>query len=1078
MIRKGVVGLWVLLVFGGCSGGGGGDEDVRGEPRSDVGAIDAVTGVMIGPEGGTISMNGVTVVVPTDALAVPTAISVLPATASPTAITLAGPVFEFLPHGLEFAVPVTVTVPFDSGTEAADVLQLFWGDSSDGAWAALPTTVSLADGTATATTTHFSWGGAGTSNLECTGQFVVNSNGDEPDLDLSNAGCDTDAEMDGDQCTLRAAIEQANLCPGKDVVTFAMAEGMLKPASRLPAIKDALVLNGTDQPPFGEVTLSGSKAGDAEGLLIYTGNVRVSSFNITGFSRDGIRAKNGPEDIIYLDSVDLNANCGWGVRSAGIVRVNMDTVTANPGQLSEINENGIGEGCSGGGILAFAGEVYAANVWIEDNNGPGIATLDGVNIMSCDISNNLGDGIYIHTGGVEVYYNKDASDEPVEISNNFGHGVSASGACGDDEAGCMGFSSLHGLSVSGNSGWGLKVGGGLSISYANTYLPRRSTFFGNGFGQGCRVAVDGAMDADFHYEAGPCSGGGIMQWGDGIATIYSSAIYDNAGPGILAHGHMVGGGLQVTGNGADGIRTETGGIHIRNIDLEGYEAKFSHNAGHGLASMGVTDIEIEMPAGVSLETDSLIEGNGRCAIASRQTVLVGRVDNGGTFPRLTTMQLNGTGHEACSVWRLLGVKDELPTISSAPCEGGGIVVAQGGAWVNHTDIFDNGGPGVLAKGDVQLEQVNIANNKGQGAASTSSCVKVAAGKACDISSNQGIGLKGVAECASNSGGAVSLEATVTVDGNWGIGIDFHSASLDMGTFGGNPLPQGSSVSGNGKGDECWDWSILTNDADIEPATAACGGGGIVGHEAGSDVVATGTAIRYNAGDGIQVEGKVSMTDVVVEENEGWGVSCVGDFSGTGGKVCNNSSGNLDTATEPELVGVELCGDIGALCDSFYPCNDNLNCEKDWVVGKAYCTMPGCIGVNEVCYSPSAPGSDACCFGYSCEQIYADQALCTCVVADEACDKPEQCCSGHCNNGVCQLQSIGGPCVTDYGCEMSLACEDGKCQDCAGPKGWCSDGCCPDMECHETKLMCCRVAGKACFENKDCCSDQCVLFECL
>ncbi len=40
--------------------------------------------------------------------------------------------------------------------------------------------------------------------------FMVNLTGDEPDANLTIPTCDTDTVAIGDQCTLRAAIEQAN----------------------------------------------------------------------------------------------------------------------------------------------------------------------------------------------------------------------------------------------------------------------------------------------------------------------------------------------------------------------------------------------------------------------------------------------------------------------------------------------------------------------------------------------------------------------------------------------------------------------------------------------------------------------------------------------------------------------------------------------------------------------------------------------------------------------------------------------------------------------------------------------------
>jgi CSLREA domain-containing protein len=47
--------------------------------------------------------------------------------------------------------------------------------------------------------------------------FVVNRTGDAPDSNLANSTCDTEP-VRGNQCTLRAAIEEANDTTGPDTI--------------------------------------------------------------------------------------------------------------------------------------------------------------------------------------------------------------------------------------------------------------------------------------------------------------------------------------------------------------------------------------------------------------------------------------------------------------------------------------------------------------------------------------------------------------------------------------------------------------------------------------------------------------------------------------------------------------------------------------------------------------------------------------------------------------------------------------------------------------------------------------------
>jgi CSLREA domain-containing protein len=74
--------------------------------------------------------------------------------------------------------------------------------------------------------------------------FIVNSTGDGADINLTNNRCDASSDV-GDQCTLRAAIEEANDTAGADTIEFDIVEGTnpaktISPTSELPPITDAL----------------------------------------------------------------------------------------------------------------------------------------------------------------------------------------------------------------------------------------------------------------------------------------------------------------------------------------------------------------------------------------------------------------------------------------------------------------------------------------------------------------------------------------------------------------------------------------------------------------------------------------------------------------------------------------------------------------------------------------------------------------------------------------------------------------------------------------------------------------------
>jgi len=120
------------LGLGACGGGGGDDP-----------APPAVTSG-IGPAGGTVSgPSGAQVVVPPGALAATTAIGVAQSSAGapalPAGLPTFGAVFAFTPHGTTFAVPVTITVPFDPASVPAGALPtVYKTDATQTSWQPVP----------------------------------------------------------------------------------------------------------------------------------------------------------------------------------------------------------------------------------------------------------------------------------------------------------------------------------------------------------------------------------------------------------------------------------------------------------------------------------------------------------------------------------------------------------------------------------------------------------------------------------------------------------------------------------------------------------------------------------------------------------------------------------------------------------------------------------------------------------------------------------------------------------------------------------------------------------------------------
>ena len=135
----------LVLALGAC--GGGGDDGNGGTPS---------TGQVVGAAGGTVSgPNGAKVVIPAGALASDVTINVAQTAAGspalPGGVTALGPMFAFTPHGTSFAMPATVTLPFDPTLVPAGVTPELYKTNAQNEWVPVPGAVF----TATSVTAQF-----------------------------------------------------------------------------------------------------------------------------------------------------------------------------------------------------------------------------------------------------------------------------------------------------------------------------------------------------------------------------------------------------------------------------------------------------------------------------------------------------------------------------------------------------------------------------------------------------------------------------------------------------------------------------------------------------------------------------------------------------------------------------------------------------------------------------------------------------------------------------------------------------------------------------------------------------------
>ncbi|UCD51685.1 MAG: right-handed parallel beta-helix repeat-containing protein, partial [Phycisphaerales bacterium] len=164
------------------------------------------------------------------------------------------------------------------------------------------------------------------------GTFVVNSVDDKKDSNLNDGEAWTGAYVDDGygtmikECTLRAAIEQANGISGKDTITFSIPidqaanpqdpdpHFVISPKSSLPTITDPVIINGYSQNGADENTNPLDQGNNAVLKIVLDGSN-------TKKGTDGLTIEGGNSEVrgLVIQNFRSAGTCGKAVNGFGIV---------------------------------------------------------------------------------------------------------------------------------------------------------------------------------------------------------------------------------------------------------------------------------------------------------------------------------------------------------------------------------------------------------------------------------------------------------------------------------------------------------------------------------------------------------------------------------------------------------------------------------------------------------------------------------------------------------------------------------------------------------------------------------------
>jgi CSLREA domain-containing protein len=526
------------------------------------------------------------------------------------------------------------------------------------------------------------------------GGLIVNSTGDAGDSSPGDTKCRTAASAT--ECTLRAAIEEANAWAGANTITFLLPVGDLtiQPPTALPVITGELTIDGTTQPGYtGDpiVIIDGSDLTTplTNGLETADGSeVTLRGLQVVHATKHGIYTK-GPMRLEHILA-------GFNMRSGLTIFGDPDPIAVTIDD-SEFSDN------TGAGINAANADLTITHLRATNNHFGGMALADGHLTMSASLI--MDNNTPAAGGGISVLGDVHASLSTSDIYNNqatdVGGGVFFQG---DKEAEL----SFWHCTLSGNAsaqGGGLyQLGGYVNMEPGNTVIDNRADSGGGGIylndgtlevGRSTIGQAGHGNDPDANHD-GFGSGGGIYNDG-GYLDVLASSINGNIGSGV----YSLGGRVQMTvsdaiDNGRHGVEMVADGAAT---SFEAHQSLFRRNAMNGVFGENVDMVIV----------DSVFWENGAQGVRMtggqlsfwRNTVRE-NLSNGMYLPLVTEADIKQT-----SIWG-----------NSSSGEGGGILIeGNPGATYQFENVtlHDNravttGGGLELIAGTATLNNVTISGN--------------------------------------------------------------------------------------------------------------------------------------------------------------------------------------------------------------------------------------------------------------------------------------------------------------------------------------------------------------------------------
>ena len=383
--------------------------------------------------------------------------------------------------------------------------------------------------------------------------LTVNSTGDASDAVPGDGICDTGVRTpaSNSQCTLRAAIEEANQPGPVRNIIFSIATGsaipIIRPASPLPQVTRRVEIDATTQSGSAgvpRVIIDGSMATAGNGLDIDANDSVIRGLVIHGFDGAGLVVRGDRNTIVgNFIGVDGGGGAARGNDQGVVIHGSRNVIGGSSPKDRNIISGNQGAGISVSG--AERTEVVGNHIGLEAtgieavaNQGSGVEVVAGSDRTTVGPGNVIGgnssNGIHVFAGTTRTRIIGNRVGTNADGSSPVGNGLSGI----DVEAGQILISDNQ---ISGNRSHGIQINHGSAVVHGNwvgTNAEGTGPVSNGGNGIHLNEGATGSEIGGAHQGAGNViaynDGAGVALVGDQRlhAALVSNSIFSNGGIGI------------------------------------------------------------------------------------------------------------------------------------------------------------------------------------------------------------------------------------------------------------------------------------------------------------------------------------------------------------------------------------------------------------------------------------------------------------------------------------------------------------------------------------------------------------------